>query len=108
MIMHGKDFLLSLFVCFLFGKSVLNNISEIGAFLIRPQLKKLNANDHEYVCQIHLSSKQNQLFHFFQTLSIYAFGGIIKYRILKLSVIRFSEEKIFNFFFEIFRMVNIV
>ncbi|UJR38372.1 hypothetical protein I4U23_031042 [Adineta vaga] len=43
---------------------ILNDIAEIGAFLIRPQLKKNKSNDHEY------------------TLSIYAFGGIIKYKIL--------------------------
>ncbi|CAF1582236.1 unnamed protein product, partial [Adineta ricciae] len=46
--------------------SILNDIGEIGAFLIRPQLKKNQSKDHEY------------------TLSIYAFGGIIKYKILHL------------------------
>ncbi|CAF1456685.1 unnamed protein product [Adineta ricciae] len=46
--------------------SILNDIGEIGAFLIRPQLKRNKSKDHEY------------------TLSIYAFGGIIKYKILHL------------------------
>ncbi|CAF1389417.1 unnamed protein product [Adineta steineri] len=47
---------------------VLNDIGEIGAFLIRPQSENNHKlNEHKY------------------TLSIYAFGGIIKYRILYLS-----------------------
>lgn len=51
---------------------VLNNIGQIGTFLVRPQLKSAAAKDHQY------------------TLSILAFGGIIKYKIFELWDKQFS------------------
>jgi len=51
MIIHGRDLFFDGFYIFsLVLNSVLNTISQIGAFLIRPQLNKTSPNDHDYVC----------------------------------------------------------
>ncbi|CAF3492410.1 unnamed protein product [Rotaria sp. Silwood1] len=51
---------------------ILNKISQIGAFLVRPHSLKTNSNYHDY------------------TLNIYAYGEIIKYKILVLENDKYS------------------
>lgn len=51
---------------------VLNDIAEIGAFLIRPSSQANNSSDHQH------------------TLSVYTFDGIVKYKLLSLSNGNFS------------------
>ncbi|CAF1018874.1 unnamed protein product [Rotaria sordida] len=52
--------------------NILNTICQIGAFLVRPHSIKSNSNHHDH------------------TLSIYAYGEIIKYKILILSNGKYS------------------
>ena len=59
MIMHGKEDFFHCFSAHLrLSKRVLNNISQIGAFLVRPQSKQTNPNTQDYVSRILSSFKE--------------------------------------------------